>query len=698
MTENTARHAAAPRVARSPRKTAGTPRPAEVIRIAGGATGAEGETAKIEPESARGERIRGPRTARAGESQPHAAAFFPWLAYLAEGRQPRAPIAPAAAFFPWWPVVEQRDGKEAPRAAYLPSAQEEELDGPSSIDRLLHAAVGRATLGISPASLALAYADWALHLASSPGKQAYLVEKAMRKAVRLGLYALRCATEPNTCPCIEPLPQDRRFRGAQWQRWPFNLIYQGFLLNQQWWHNATTGVRGVSPHHEQVVSFAARQLLDVVAPSNYLATNPELLAQTAKEGGQNLIRGAVNLVEDWERAVAARPPVGSEAIQVGRDVAVTPGKVVYRNHLIELIQYAPATEDVHAEPVLIVPAWIMKYYILDLSPHNSLVRYLVGRGHTVFIISWRNPGVEDRDLDLEDYRRLGIERALDAINTIVPGRRVDAVGYCLGGPLTAIEAAKLSRDGDDRLHTLTLLAAQTDFSEPGELSLFIDDGALAFLEDIMWDQGYLDTKQMAGAFQMLRSNDLIWSRLLHSYLAGEREELNDLMAWNADATRMPYKMHSEYLRELFLRNDLAEGRYEVEGRPVVLSDIRIPIFAVGTETDHVSPWRSVYKIHLPVDTDVTFVLTSGGHNAGIVSEPGHPRRHFRVSHKRAEEKYSDPDTWLATVDPQEGSWWPAWTAWLDEYSSGNVAAPQLGAAEKGYAPLGNAPGTYVLQR
>jgi poly[(R)-3-hydroxyalkanoate] polymerase subunit PhaC len=698
MTENTAKRAVAPRLARSPRGTSRTAQRGDVIRIAGGANWDEGGAATVEPGSVEGERIRDPRTARAGESQSIAAAFFPWLAYLAEGQPPGAPFATAAALFPWWPVVEQGDHKGMPRGTYPPSAQEDEPDAPSSIDRLLHATVGRATLGLSPAALALAYADWAIHLASSPGKQAHLVEKALRKVVRLGLYALRCATDANACPCIEPLPQDRRFSGQSWQHWPFNLVYQSFLLNQQWWHNATTGVRGVSPHQEQVVSFAARQFLDMFSPSNYLATNPELLVQTAKEGGQNLVRGAVNFVEDWERAVAARPPVGSEAIQVGRDVAVTPGKVVYRNRLIELIQYTPTTEDVGAEPILIVPAWIMKYYILDLSPHNSLVRYLVGRGHTVFIISWRNPVAEDRDLGLDDYRRLGIEKALEAINTIVPGRKVDAVGYCLGGTLMAIEAAKLSRDGEDRLHTLTLLAAQTDFSEPGELSLFIDDGELAFLEDIMWNQGYLDTKQMAGAFQMLRSNDLIWSRLLHNYLAGEREELNDLMTWNADATRMPYKMHSEYLRKLFLRNDLAEGRYEVDGRPVVLSDIRTPLFAVGTETDHVSPWRSVYKIHLSVDTDVTFVLTSGGHNAGIVSEPGHPRRNFRVSHKRAEEKYLDPDTWLATTDPQTGSWWPAWVAWLDEYSSGKVAAPPLRAAEKGYAPLCDAPGTYVFQR
>jgi polyhydroxyalkanoate synthase len=624
--------------------------------------------------------------------------FFPWLAYLAKSLESGGPFMQAPTFFPWWPAVEQSSQKKAPRGSGLPSAQEDQLDAPSSIDRLLNAALGQATFGISPAALALAYADWATHLAGSPGKQAQLFQKAARKAVRFGLYAMRSATDPDTSPCIEPLPQDRRFRGTKWQRWPFNLVYQQFLLNQQWWHNATTGVRGVSSHHEQVVSFMARQLLDMFSPSNFLPTNAELLEQTAKEGGQNLIRGAVNFIEDWERAVGGRPPVGTEAIQVGRDVAVTPGKVVYRNHLIELIQYTPITEQVHAEPILIVPAWIMKYYILDLSPHNSLVRYLVESGHTVFMISWRNPGSEDRDLDLEDYRRLGIERALAAIDAIVPGSKVDAVGYCLGGTLLAIEAAKLACEGNDRLNSFTLLAAQTDFEEPGELSLFVDDGELAFLEDIMWDQGYLDTKQMAGVFQLLRSNDLIWSRLLNEYLAGQREELTDMMAWNADATRMPYKMHSEYLRKLFLRNDLSEGRYEVDGRPVVLSDIRAPVFAVGTESDHVSPWRSVYKIHLPVDTDVTFVLTSGGHNAGIVSETGHPRRHFRVSRRRADEKYVDPDTWFLVTKPQDGSWWPAWLSWLEENSSGNAEAPKLGASEKGYARLCDAPGTYVFKQ
>src|SRR5579863_4129318 len=565
-------------------------------------------------------------------------------------------------------------------------------------DRALHAALGRFTGGVSPAALAEAYLDWATHLAFAPGKRTQLMSKALRKAGRFAAYAARQPSFEGACePCIEPLPQDHRFDGEGWRKWPFDMIYQSFLLQQQWWHNATTGLRGVSQRHEQIVEFASRQMLDMVAPSNFPLTNPEILSRTTASGGLNLLQGWRNLIEDAERAFSGKRPIGAEKFVVGRDVAKTPGKVVFRNRLIELIQYAPATEEVQPQPVLIVPAWIMKYYILDLSPHNSLVKYLTEQGFTVFMISWKNPGPEDRDLGMEDYRTLGVMNALDVVNSVVPDRKVHAVGYCLGGTLLSIAAAAMARDGDQRLATLTLLAAQTDFTDAGEITLLIGESQVAFLEDLMWEQGFLDSRQMAGAFQILRSNDLIWSRVVHDYLLGEREAMTDLMAWNADTTRMPYRMHSDYLRKLFLDNDLAEGRFAAGGRPVSLADLRAPIFAVGTERDHVAPWRSTYKINQQVESDVTYLLTSGGHNAGIVSEPGHAGRRFRVGTKRPSDHYLDPDSFYAGMPPKDGSWWPQWVGWLVDRSGDPTTVPAMGAPQSGYPPLAEAPGAYVFE-
>ena len=476
-----------------------------------------------------------------------------------------------------------------------------------------------------------------------------------------------------------------------------NLYYQSFLLGQQWWYKATTALRGPSQHHKNVTWFVAKQLLDMGSPSNFPWTNPVVLKRTLEQGGMNLLRGWQNWIEDVERQIACEKPAGAERFQVGKTVAVTPGKVVYRNRLIEVIQYEAATQEVSAEPILIVPAWIMKYYILDLSPTNSMVKYLVDQGHTVFMISWKNPQAEDHDLGMDEYLRLGVAAALDTVTAILPERKVHTVGYCLGGTLLSIAVAAMNHNGDQRLQSMTLFAAQTDFSEAGELLLFIDESQLTFLEDIMWDKGYLDNTQMAGAFQLLRSNDLIWSLIVREYMLGERNGINDLMAWNADSTRMPYKMHKEYLRRLFLQNAFANGKYQVDGRTVALSDIRIPIFAVATEKDHVSPWHSVYKIHLLTDTEVTFLLTNGGHNAGVVSEPGHPGRHYRISSKVNGQPYLDPSTWFEHTPVQEGSWWPAWHAWLINHSSGKVPPPSMGNPKKGYVPLENAPGTYVLQ-
>jgi polyhydroxyalkanoate synthase len=567
-----------------------------------------------------------------------------------------------------------------------------------SFDRPLHAATALFTGGISPAAVTQAYTDWVQHLLLSPDKQVLLLKKAMRKWIRYADYCLRASTDPACETCIDPLPQDNRFADDAWRKQPFAAIHQGFLLTQQWWHNATTGVDGVSQHHEDVVAFLARQLLDMVSPMNFPLTNPEILDATVKQGGKNFAKGAANFWEDWRRAVNGLPPVGAEAFQAGRDVAITPGKVVFRNRLIELIQYAPATDTVHAEPILIVPAWIMKYYILDLSPGNSLVKYLTEKGHTVFIISWKNPAGHDRDMGFEDYRRLGVMAALDAIAAIVPGTQVHAAGYCIGGTLLTIAAAAMARDGDERLKSLTLFAAQTDFTEAGELMLFIDDAQVSFLEDMMAEQGYLDTRQMAGAFQLLRSNDLIWSTMVKTYLMGERRPMIDLMAWNADATRLPFHMHSGYLRHLFLDNDLVEGRYQCDGRPVSLRDISIPIFAVSAIGDQVAPWRSVYKIQMLTDSDVTFVLSNGGHNAGIVNPPGHPRQHYQISTQKDGENYVNPDSWQQATPRQEGSWWLCWQDWLARHSPDRVRPPQMGAAQKGYAPLCDAPGIYVLER
>ncbi|MFG1479867.1 alpha/beta fold hydrolase [Xanthobacter sp. V4C-4] len=571
------------------------------------------------------------------------------------------------------------------------------LEALRAVDRAVAAGVAHLTSGFSPTALTLAFIDWWMHLSAAPGKRAELAVKAARKLARFYPSMLAAGLDRSTGPAITPLEGDDRFRAPEWQTWPYRFWSQAFLLQQQWWHNATHDVPGTDPHNEAVVAFVVRQLLDMASPSNNPFTNPEVVHRTLATGGMNFVQGWRNAVEDLTRKAANRPPPGAEAFQPGETVAVTPGEVIFRNHLIELIQYRATTSEVKAEPVLIVPAWIMKYYILDLSPHNSLIRYLVDKGHTVFCISWRNVWEEDRDLGFDDYRRLGVMAALDAVSAVVPGRKIHAAGYCLGGTILSVAAAAMARAKDDRLASVTLFAAQTDFSEAGELQLFVDPSELYILESMMWNQGYLSAGQMAGAFQMLRSNDLVWSRMVHEYLMGERAPMNDLMAWNADATRMPYRMHSDYLRKLFLDNDLAAGRYEVDGRPVSLLNLRVPLFVVGTERDHVAPWRSVYKIHQLTDTDVTFVLASGGHNAGIVSEPGHKHRHYRIHTTKLGELHLGPDEWVEVLGPEEGSWWPEWEAWLSARSSaGSYSLPPLGAP--GYAPLCPAPGTYVLER
>ncbi|PWW45639.1 PHA/PHB synthase family protein [Melaminivora alkalimesophila] len=565
--------------------------------------------------------------------------------------------------------------------------------------------------GLSPVALGLAHADWALHLMASPGRQAVLAQRA----VELSLQAWRnlgVAAAPDA-----PTDTDARFAHEGWKQWPFNALKEGHKALDAWWREAAQQEEGVSRHHQHMVRFFTGQALDAVSPSNWAFTNPEVLHTARQTRGRSLQEGWQLYLKDLREQLGARPETPGEALEpleyaVGRDVAATPGKVVFRNHLIELIRYSPSTDKVHPEPVLIVPSCIMKYYILDLSPHNSMVKYLVGQGHTVFIISWRNPDAEDRDLKMQDYLSTGVLAAMAAAKASSGAERLHTMGYCLGGTFLAIAAAALGRiarrrkgqrtakekalvpDDMPELASVILLAAQTDFSEPGELGVFIDEAQLATLRQAMHERGYLSGRQMGGSFQFLASRSLVWSRNTRRYLLGEDDASFDLMSWNADTTRLPARMHSEYLTALFLNNALASGQYRFAGSTVALMDIHVPMMVVATTRDHVSPWKSVYKIHLQTDTHVTFVLAEGGHNAGIVSEPGRPRRSYQVASVEDNSGWIDPDEWKAQTPVVPGSWWEAMQSWIRERSGKPIAAQPIPAAQA----LCDAPGTYVLTR
>jgi polyhydroxyalkanoate synthase len=567
-------------------------------------------------------------------------------------------------------------------------------------DKEFRAQIAKLTGGLSPKAFSSAWADWAAHLALSPTRQVELQQELLARTADTWTFALKALAGAPVPPSdgFEGT-SDPRFGKEDWSRWPFNVYARAYQNSAALVNKTVEGVPGVDPYQEKLVQFSVRMLLDASAPSNYLGANPELLALTQSEKGQNLVRGVKNWLKDVKSTLDGAPPEGTDAFEVGKTVAATPGKVIFRNELIELIQYSPTTKTIHAEPLLIVPAWIMKYYILDLSPKSSLVKFLVDQGHTVFMISWKNPSPADRDVSMEDYLNKGFRAALDAVTTIVPNRKVHSVGYCIGGTLLSIGAAMLARENDERLASVTLFAAQADFSEPGELAYFINASQLAMLEAVMYKKGVLASGQMGGAFALLRSKDLIWQPIINTYLKGQRDTMIDLMAWNADGTRMPYRMHTDYLNRLYLNNELATNKFSLNGQVITLSDISAPMFVVGTEADHVAPWTSVYKIgNLVKSDDYSFLLTSGGHNAGIIAGPVHPKRHFRLKTKGLKTAQIGTQEWLQTTEKQPGSWWPAWQQWLQAHSSGQTKLPPMGAPHKGYPSIEDAPGSYVKQR
>lgn len=563
----------------------------------------------------------------------------------------------------------------------------------ADVERQLRAQLAALTGGLAPDDYLEAWWQWYLNVATQPPRQAQLAQSAYEKLLDTWQFAAQAASGSP----LAPERETQGFSDEAWNVWPFNVYARTYANWATWWQQALAP-SAADPKLARA-GFAGRLLLEAASPANFLHTNPELLNKTAAESGQNLIRGLKNWLEDAQRLGSGARAPGTERFEVGKDVAITPGKVVFRNRLMELLQYSPQTPDVYAEPVLITPAWIMKYYILDLSPRNSLVRFLVEKGHTVFMISWKNPGTADRDLGLDDYVQLGFLDALAEVRRRVPRQPVHAVGYCIGGTLLAIATARLAAAGDTSLASLTLLAAQTDFSEPGELSVFITPSQIAMLEAMMNRSGVLESERMGGAFALLRSRDLMWAPAVNQYVRGERPQLNDLMAWNADGTRMPWRMHSEYLERLYLKNELARGVFSSAGQPVDLGAVRLPMFVVGTETDHVAPWRSVYKTcGLTRSTDCTFLLTSGGHNAGIVSGPVHPKRRHRLLTWSNATNTLTPDDWLQRAPPREGSWWPAWQRWLGEHSTARrEAARAVGGGGAAAAALEDAPGRYVRE-
>jgi polyhydroxyalkanoate synthase len=496
-------------------------------------------------------------------------------------------------------------------------------------------------------------------------------------------------------PIIEPPAGDRRFRDKAWtDNTLFDFIKQSYLLTARWLQGTVKQVDGIDERTARKIDFYTRQFVDAIAPSNFLLTNPEVLRATIESRGENLINGLKNLLDDLERGKGrlAIKMTDMAAFRIGENIAVTPGKVVFQNELLQLIQYEPATAMVKRRPLLIIPPWINKFYILDLRPANSFIRWAVGEGHTVFVISWVNPDERLAAKTFADYMREGPLAALDAIEQATGEREANVIGYCLGGTLLASTLAYMAVKRDTRIKSATYFVAMVDFAEAGELSVFIDEEQLTALEERMNAKGYLEGRAMATTFNMLRANDLIWSFVVNNYLLGKSPFPFDLLYWNADSTRMPAAMHSFYLRNMYQENLLVRpGGITLDGVPIDLAKIKTPSFLLSTREDHIAPWRSTYAATQLYKGPVKFVLSASGHIAGVANPPG-----SKYGHWENDENPPTPEEWLTTATAVPDSWWPLWERWVSQYSGGEVPARHPGDGE--LKPLEDAPGSYVKVR
>ncbi|URK18394.1 class I poly(R)-hydroxyalkanoic acid synthase [Thalassospira sp. GO-4] len=494
-------------------------------------------------------------------------------------------------------------------------------------------------------------------------------------------------------PVVSPQKGDRRFRDEAWENNElFDFIKQSYLLSSQWMQNLVHEVDGLDEKTAQKVEFYTRQFVDAISPTNFLMTNPEVLRTTIETGGENLLKGLQNLLSDLERGKGKLQirMTDLDAFKIGENVATTEGSVIGRTPLMELLQYKPSTDQVAKRPLMIVPPWINKYYILDLRPENSFIKWAVDQGHTVFVLSWVNPDSKLAEKSFEDYAKEGILAALDMIEQATGENEINAIGYCLGGTLLSSTLAYMAKVGDERIKSATFFTTLTDFEKPGELSVFVDDEQIESLERNMSKEGYLDGRDMSMSFNMLRANDLIWSFVVSNYMLGKDPFPFDLLYWNSDSTRMPKAMHSFYLRNMYNKNLLREpGGISILGEPIDLRDIKIPVYFLSTREDHIAPWQATYAGTQLMSGQVKFVLSASGHIAGVVNPPA-AKKYCYWTYNRTP---ANPDDWMAKATQHEGSWWTDWQNWISRRSGGKVPARKEGDGK--LKVLGPAPGEYV---
>lgn len=536
--------------------------------------------------------------------------------------------------------------------------------------------------------------DVATNYVRSPAKLVEAQLQLWNGYIDLMQSATRRLMGEDAKPVVEPARSDKRFKAPEWEEnVVFDLMKQSYLLASQWLTQQVHNTEGIDKHTRMKADFYVRQFANAFSPSNFLLTNPEALRTTLASNGENLVLGMQHLLEDVERGNGKLQiqQTDMKAFRLGENIALTPGKVVFQNALIQLLQYEPTTEKVHKRPLLIFPPWINKYYILDLTPEKSFVKWAVAQGFTVFVVSWVNPDAHLAMKTFEDYMFEGVYAALDAVEKATGEKEVNAIGYCIGGTLLASSLAHMAAKGDDRIKSATFFATQVDFTEAGDLQVFIDEEQIAELEEQMEAHGgVLEGSTMATTFNMLRSNELIWSYVVNNYLLGREPVPFDLLYWNADATRMPSKMHLFYLRECYLRNHLAEGKMELGGVKLDLAKVKVPVYLQSSREDHIAPYNSVYKATRLFGGPVKFIIAGSGHIAGVINPPSAKKYQYWTN----DERPATPDDWLAGAIEHPGSWWPHWEEWVK-----HTAGPMVPARKPGDGKLPvleDAPGSYVM--